>query len=152
MPTIRNAALLLAVTLTLAIGCKAQTPSAPAQPAALSTLTVQVTGLSDARGKVLLTLFRDGSPVDRRAVEIDAKTLTASCVFDKLPQGAYAVYLLQDTNGTGQMEYDSVGMPTKGYGMSNNPAKRPGRPDFDETNFKLDKPEMAIEVKMIYWP
>jgi len=44
-----------------------------------------------------------------------------------------------------------MGMPLEGYGMSNNPPRREGRPGFDETNFQIAKPSVAIEISMIYW-
>jgi uncharacterized protein (DUF2141 family) len=82
---------------------------------------------------------------------IDAGTLRASTVFDTLPQGAYAVYVFHDENLNGKMDTNFVGMPVEGYGMSNNPKKRMGRPSFDETNFQMNQPKCAIEIKMIYW-
>jgi uncharacterized protein (DUF2141 family) len=44
-----------------------------------------------------------------------------------------------------------MGIPVEGYGMSNNPPRRMGRPGFDETNFQVNQPQCAIEIKMIYW-
>ena len=111
------------------------------------------------RGKIVILLFprAEGFPLEfakaaaAKQVEIDAKTLTADAVFDKIPQGAYAAVVLHDDNLSGKMEYDSGGIPTKGYGISNNPARRDGPPTAEESEFTLDKPELAIEIKMIYW-
>jgi len=43
-------------------------------------------------------------------------------------------------------------MPTEGYGHSNNPAKRPGPPSFDETKFTFAAPGSTVGIVLIYWP
>jgi uncharacterized protein (DUF2141 family) len=137
---------------TQAAAAPAQAPATAAAPAqAASTLTVRVTELRNAVGKIRLTLFRDSSPVETREVEIDAATLSAKTVFEKISPGVYAVYLFHDENMNGKMDTNDMGIPLEGYGMSNNPEKRPGKPGFDETNFPVNQPECAIEIKMIYW-
>jgi uncharacterized protein (DUF2141 family) len=127
----------------------AQSPAAPTQ--STSTLTVRVTGIRNTNGKIRLTLMRDSKFVEGREVEIDAATLSAKTVFANLPQGVYAVNLFHDENMNGKMDSNYFGMPEEGYGFSNNPAKRMGKPGFDETNFQLNQPECAIEIIMIYW-
>jgi uncharacterized protein (DUF2141 family) len=90
---------------------------APEPPAARGKLTVHITGIRNATGKIGILLFpgANGFPLDfakaaaAKQVEIDAKTLTADVVFDKIRQGAYAVVVLHDDNLTGKMEYDSGG-------------------------------------------
>jgi uncharacterized protein (DUF2141 family) len=138
----------------LAISTERLTAQSQAQPAAAqttSTLTVHVLGLRNATGTVRLTLYRDSKPVETRNLEIEAKTLSAKTVFEKLPQGIYAVYLFHDENSNGKMDTNFFGMPVEGYGMSNNPPKKMGRPGFDETNFQLNRPEAETDIKLIYW-
>ena len=144
--------MLFCALLTTSAGrLAAQTQAAAAPTQAVSTLTVRITGLRNAAGKIRLTLFRDSNPVETREVEIDAATLSAKTVFEKISPGVYAVSLLHDENLTGKMEFDAQGIPLTGYGFSNNPEKRPGKPGFDETNFPVNQPQCAIEIKMIYW-
>ena len=147
----RSSVFLSLCALLMLLACRPAAQTALPTASSASTLTVEVTGLHNDAGKVHLTLFRDEKPVDTRSVEIDAKTRTAKTVFEHLPKGTYAVYMMHDENGSGKMEFSDMGVPLTGYGMSNNPAKRPGRPGFDETNFKLDQPALAIEIKTIYW-
>jgi uncharacterized protein (DUF2141 family) len=70
---------------------EAQTAAAPTSAQAVSTLIVRVTGIRNAKGKIRLALFRDSKYVEGREIEIDAATLSAKAVFEKLPQGVYAV-------------------------------------------------------------
>jgi uncharacterized protein (DUF2141 family) len=150
----RSAALALLGCALFAITTERLTAQSQAQPAAAqttSTLTVHVLGLRNATGTVRLTLYRDSKPVETRNLEIDAHTLSAKAVFEKIPQGIYAVYLFHDENSNGKMDTNFFGMPVEGYGMSNNPPKKMGRPGFDETNFQLNRPEGDIDIKLIYW-
>ena len=121
------------------------------QAQAVSNLTVHVTGIRNTKGRIGFSLYRDRQFVENRQAEIDPKTLTATIVFEKIPQGVYTVQLLHDENMNGKMDTNLFGMPVEGYGMSNNPKKRMGKPGFDETNFQLNQPQCAIEIKMIYW-
>jgi uncharacterized protein (DUF2141 family) len=137
----------------------AQTPAAPAAAPATSTLTVHVTGLRNATGKISVLLFQDGkgfpleftSAVAVKQGDIDAQTKTAKIVFEKLPQGAYAMVVLHDENLNGQMDFDGQGIPLKGYGISNNPPQRQAPPTTDEALFQLKQAEAEMEIKLIYW-
>jgi uncharacterized protein (DUF2141 family) len=134
--------------------------AAAAKPAeATTTLTVRVTGIRNSKGRIGVVLFKDGVgfPMDRSAIvaarrgEIDPQTLVATVVFENLPQGAYAAAVLHDDDLSGQMSFDSQGIPTKGYGISNNPPSQSGPPTADEAKFTVNQPESAIEIKMVYW-
>jgi uncharacterized protein (DUF2141 family) len=124
-------------------------PSTPKQE--LSTLTVHIAGLRNANGRIHLVLFRDSQAVSSRELTIDSGTSTAQTVFENLPHGVYAVYLYHDENMNGKMDSNFLGIPEEGYGTSNNPPKRPGKPEFSETNFKLAEATRTIEIAMIYW-
>ena len=137
----------------------AQAQPAPAPAQAKSTLTIHVTGLRNANGKLNIALFRDGkgfpsdiaSAVGTQRLEIDPQTQTVTAVFTNLPQGAYAVSLFHDEKLTGKMEYDAQGIPQEGYGMSNNPGTTQGPPSPEQATFKANQPETIIEIKMVYW-
>jgi len=116
-----------------------------------STLTVRVSGIRNANGKIRLALYRDSQFVEGRQLEIDVTTLSAKTVFTNLPRGVYSVNLFHDENMNSKMDTNLFGMPVEGYGFSNNPARRTGKPGFYETNFPLNQPEAAIEIIMIYW-
>jgi uncharacterized protein (DUF2141 family) len=144
---------LLCCALLAASACssKAQTQVKPLPKQATSTLTVRVTGLRNANGKILMSLMRDSNSVEKRAVEIEANTLSARTVFENLPQGVYSVYVFQDENMNGKMDSNEMGIPIEGYGVSNNPERRMGPPDPEETKFTISQPKTEIEIKLIYW-
>lgn len=136
--------------------------TAPALPPAAqgnSTLTVKVKGIRNAKGKIVVVLYNkgDGFPMDptsamaMKQVDIDAKTMTATVVFDKLAEGAYAATVLHDENMAGKMEFDAQGTPIEGYGISNNPDSSSGPPSWDASKFTVNQAGAAIEIAMIYW-
>ena len=116
-------------------------------------LTVKITGIRNTDGNIRVALRRDESTiVAARIVEIDPKTLTAEAVFDNLAEGTYGVAVIHDENKNGKLDFNEMGMPLEGYGHSNNPAKRPGPPPFDETKFTFAAPGSTIEIELVYWP
>jgi uncharacterized protein (DUF2141 family) len=124
----------------------AQTPKA-------AKLTVKITGIRNSEGNLRVALRTDDNTiVDAKVVEIDPKTLTAKAVFDNVAAGNYGVAVIHDENKNEKLDFNDAGMPVEGYGHSNNPAKRPGTPDFSETKFALAAPGSSIEIALIYWP
>jgi uncharacterized protein (DUF2141 family) len=132
-------------------------PAAPAQ--STSTLTIKVKGIRNAKGKIDVVLYgsEKGFPMDHssavamKQVDVDAKTMTAAIVFDKLPQGVYAATVMHDENMVGKMEFDASGVPLEGYGISNNPDSSSGPPTWDDSKFTVNQPDAAVEISMIYW-
>lgn len=139
------------VLILLAGPLAAQNQPATAAPEAGSSLTVHVSGLRNATGQLRVRLTRDQKDVEARAVAIDAKSLTAQVVFDHLPQGVYAVSLIHDENGNGQLDYGAFGAPSEGYGFSNNPPKGFGPPPYEATTFPVNQAKCTAEIKLIYW-
>src|SRR5215472_5550926 len=134
--------------------------SAPleAQTTGTSKLTVRVTGARNAKGKIRVALFRDGKgfpndasqAVHTKAADIDLQTLGAQVVFADLPAGVYAVSVFHDENMNQKLDKNFVGVPKEGYGASNNPKKKMGPPNFDETRFQLGVADQSVEIKLMY--
>lgn len=122
-------------------------------------LTVHITGARNATGVVRIALYRDGKGfiTDHYAVSaaqiitIDAKTLAADAIFKNLPAGSYAAIVLHDENQSGQIEFNSQGLPTKGYGASNNPSQYSGPPTAEAALFMASAPTASIEIHLVYW-
>ncbi|WP_348263375.1 DUF2141 domain-containing protein [Telmatobacter sp. DSM 110680] len=124
-----------------------------AQTPKTGKLTIKVTGIRNAEGNLRLALRTDeNTMVDSKIVEIDPKTLTAEAVFDNLPEGTYGLAVIHDENKNEKLDFNEMGMPVEGYGHSNNPSKRPGPPNFDETKFAFSAPGTTIGIALIYWP
>jgi uncharacterized protein (DUF2141 family) len=147
----------LSVGLLLTIAAELSAPL-EAQTTGTANLTVQVTGARNAKGKIRVALFRDGKgfpndasqAVHTQAADIDPQTLSAQVVFAELPAGVYAVSVFHDENMNEKLDKNFMGVPKEGYGASNNPKKKMGPPNFDETKFQLGGTEQSVEIKLMY--
>ncbi|MEM9808187.1 MAG: DUF2141 domain-containing protein [Cyanobacteria bacterium P01_D01_bin.56] len=121
-----------------------------------SQLTVAINGLNEAQGQICLSLFdrSAGFPSDRnealQATCIPA-TEETSATFADLSPGSYAVSVYHDANSDNEFNRNFVGMPTEGYGFSQNPSALTGPPDFGEAVFLVAGPENYIEIELTYF-
>ena len=106
-----------------------------------ATLTLDLQGFRPASGHVFIAVHTradsfsgKGEPVAARRVEVTGPKLTLT--FPDLAPGTYAVSLFHDANGNRKLDTNLIGIPTEGYGFSNNVGAR-GRPSFDDAKFTL---------------
>ncbi len=132
--------------------------SAPSGAAAESNhqLTVQITGIRNADGQVAVALFNSGRDFPEQAGAhagqlTPARKGTVSVTFKNLRPGIYAVAVLHDENKNGKMDFNLVGMPTEGYGFSNDASAPFGPPSFDEAAFKLKVENGQISIAAKYF-
>jgi len=117
------------------------------------TLIVKITGIRNAEGNIRVAVRTDETNIAAATIAvIDPKTLTAEAVFDNLPEGDYGVAVFHDENKNEKLDFTDFGMPLEGYGHSNNPARRQGPPDFNESKFVFSAPTTTITINLIYWP
>ncbi len=120
-------------------------------------VTVRVKGLKDSSGQLIALLFTgpNGFPEDGEAAD---RTHVLSKIppeppvemqFNDLKKGTYAITVLHDENGDGQMNRSLLGLPQEGYGMSMNPPVSAGAPSFRDAAFTL-KDHRSLTVNMIY--
>jgi len=64
-----------------------------------------------------------------------------------LPAGTYAVQVMHDENDNGKVDANFMGIPTEGYGFSNNPQVM-RRAYFSEASFEVKDTPTAIVVRM----
>ena len=104
-------------------------------------LTIQVTGLRNNNGHVLVSLFdrEEGFPEKQelalRKQQLEIKNRKAIAQFDSLPAGDYAIAILHDENNDAKMNSNWLGLPKEGYGFSNNVMSTFGPPSFNKAAF-----------------
>ena len=128
-----------------------------AAPALSGELVVTITGVKKPTGTVLVTLKNseaawnndtDAVAVQKIAAQkvvADKGTLVVN--FGDLPAGTYAVMVLHDENDNHKMDTGFMGIPSEGYGFSNNPQVH-RKPYFSETKFEVgaDAVKLAIQL------
>ena len=121
-------------------------------------IRVTVKGLRNDKGRVGCSLFNgvEGFPRDRekefREMWVPIHNGSAVCGFIGLPAGTYAVSVLHDENSDGKMDFNWIGMPTKGYGFSNDAKAMPLPPSFHAAGFEYDgRCLLSISINIVYW-
>jgi len=134
----------------------ASAASAPPTDQKLAKLTVRIVDLRNHKGQVIFSVFDqpDGFPnVEKKAKNwqiksIDADTVTFEC---ELPPGAYAASVLHDENKNNQMDKNGVGIPTEGYGVTNNPKPKFRQATFKEATFTLPAEGATMTISLQYF-
>jgi uncharacterized protein (DUF2141 family) len=84
--------------------------------------------------------------------ESAAESPTAARVtFEDLALGTYAVSVWHDENEDNQLNTGSFGIPTEGFGFSQNPVIQTSAPDFSEAAVVVVSPDSATQIDLIYY-
>ena len=109
------------------------------QGRANGTLLIYITGLKDTHGQLLVALyhitdeFLGETPAFGWGMFISKKEELIR--FDRVPYGKYAIAVIHDTDNDGQLSKNFIGIPTEGYGFSNNAKGNCGPPSFRDASF-----------------
>ena len=113
-------------------------------------LTVIITGLNNDKGNVRVALcnskenYTGEKPYRAEIAKI--KNGTASCTFENIPYGTYAVKFYHDENLNEELDKNLFGMPTEEYGFSNNATGNFGPASFEDAKFEINEPEKTITI------
>lgn len=106
-----------------------------------SDLTVQIEGISDAQGTIVLGLFDAATYDGEGAVNganLKVEGNAVSTVFEDLEPGEYAIKLYHDVNDDGEMNTNPFGMPTEPFAFSNDAKGRFGPAKWDAAKFVVE--------------
>lgn len=148
------------IATLLLLPSAAHADAAPACSAAepnQAPLQVSVSGMRSAKGNITITIypdepshFLDGAyKVARQQVPVTLP-VTSACFALPAP-GYYAVALFHDENGDNHLNTNSLGIPTEGYGFSNNPTLYFGPPELARVRFSLHPGDNPIAIRMKYY-
>ncbi len=109
--------------------------------ATAADLTVNVEGIAQTQGTIMLGLFDEATydgdgAVNGATLAVEADSVTVT--FEDLAPGEYAVRLYHDLNDNGEMDTNPFGMPTEPYAFSNDARGRFGPAKWDDAKFTLD--------------
>ena len=161
--TTRRAALGLGAVASLGTLAAVAVPAQAAAPAQCqgdlsggSWLNVEVTGVKSSSGLMAVTIYADdssrflASKGSLDVVRFPAKAGTfRGCV--KLPKsGIYAIAVYHDADGSRKLNRSGLGMPTEGFGFSNNPSTLAGLPAFRSVRLNVSKPGLTTRINLTY--
>lgn len=119
-----------------------------------SEIIVNVNGLRSTEGNVQVAIWKtnEGFP-DDYSKSWSQLTLPATMtrgLFRNAEPGFYAVAVFHDKNRDNDLNRNGMGIPTEGFGFSNNPRIIFGPPKFKKAKFKVgegETKEIEIELK-----
>jgi uncharacterized protein (DUF2141 family) len=119
-------------------------------------LTVEIDGLRNQKGQVCLSIFssNQGFPNNgKRALQakcIKIAEMPQNVTFQNLTAGSYAIAVIHDVNGDNRLNTNSLGIPTEGFGFSNNPRVLTGPPKFGDSAVFVAGSSTNIQVQLQY--
>ena len=126
-----------------------------AQSSSCRGIHVKVLNIRNSTGTVDCALFDSSGGFPREfllsatnVMEIKVRHTEARCDFEDIPPGTYALAVVHDENMNGKLDTNLLGIPTEGYGFSNNAKGSLGAPSFSAASFKYDggTPDLTISL------
>src|SRR5581483_9984203 len=81
---------------------------------------------------------------------IKIRKMQARCDFEDIPPGTYAMAVIHDENMNGKLDTNWLGIPTEGYGFSNDAKALLGAPSFSAASFQYDGRNLDLTMSLHY--
>jgi uncharacterized protein (DUF2141 family) len=143
-----------ACLVSLALSSRADAQEAPESKG--QTLVVNVGTFRDTEGILGCRLYSSpaGFPessvgtVERR---VRIRGSTATCTFENVSPGVHAVSVMHDANDNRKLDKNFLGIPTEGYGVSNNHTHAMSPPSWEESRFTVEPGKnLGIAIALRY--
>ena len=116
------------------------------------TLTIKATHFENAKGVVVVQLFREHDEIPEKPFIKSTGTITSqesTVVFSNIPYGDYAVLLFHDENSNGILDH-KFGFPNEPMGFSNDWSLSlfSGMPTFKKLKFNFSERDRIQTIKL----
>jgi uncharacterized protein (DUF2141 family) len=106
------------------------------------SLNVTIDNCKHSKGKIYIALYDSESTFMKEAKAVSKKIIPieqgmAKISFDGLLAIEYAFVFFHDENGNGKLDTNLLGIPTEGYGFSNNAKGTFGPPSYQKSKIML---------------
>ncbi|MEH6403717.1 MAG: DUF2141 domain-containing protein [Sneathiella sp.] len=71
-------------------------------------------------------------------------------IFKDIDPATYAISLFHDENGNSELDTNFLGIPSEGYGFSNNATGSFGPASFEDAAFQFEATDLEMEISLIY--
>ena len=117
---------------------------------------VHVHGIRNASGTVKAVLYGPdpksflvkGQKADKEREPAREGSMTLCVAAPE--EGKYAVVVYHDENDNHKFDRNWIGLPTEGFGVSNNPSLFLAAPKFEESSFEVTGEVTHVDVEMRY--
>jgi uncharacterized protein (DUF2141 family) len=132
-------------------------PEALAQALPCPGIHVKIMSISNRKGTVDCALFASPAGFSREflhsaqnAIVIKIRNTAARCDFEAIPPGTYALAVIHDENSNGKLDTNLLGIPTEGYGFSNDATALLGTPSFSDASFYYNEQSLDMTITLHY--
>jgi uncharacterized protein (DUF2141 family) len=81
---------------------------------------------------------------------IKIRDTQARCDFLDIPPGTYALAVIHDEDMNGKLDTNWLGVPTEGYGFSNDAKAWLSAPAFSAASFQYDGQNLELTISLRY--
>jgi len=135
----------------------AHLPALALAQASCPGIHVKILNIRNSTGTVACALFESpvGFPTKflryaTNIMVIKIRDTQARCDFVDIPPGTYALAVSHDENMNGELDTDWLGVPTEGYGFSNDAKALLGAPAFSAASFPYDGQNLELMISLHY--
>ncbi|GHG08237.1 DUF2141 domain-containing protein [Thalassotalea marina] len=119
-----------------------------------NSVTFTIEQVKNDKGTILAQLFKGATNYKAgkavSAQQVKAKQGSISITFNNLEPGEYAIRYFHDENNNGKLETNMFGMPTEGYGYSNNAKGNFGPADYNDMKFTVSTTPITTQSTVSY--
>lgn len=118
---------------------------------------VKILNIRNSIGAVACALFESpvGFPAEflhyaTNIMVIRIRDTQARCDFEDIAPGTYALTVVHDENFNGKLDINWLGVPTEGYGFSNDAKALLGTPSFSAASFPYNGQNLDLTISVHY--
>ncbi|MEM7704290.1 MAG: DUF2141 domain-containing protein [Pseudomonadota bacterium] len=128
--------------LGLSVGLWSSPMSVAAETTGANPLRIEIVNIESAKGALRLQILDSkaafgGSGGSVAAFIVPAVEGSVELSLNSLPAGEYAIRVMQDTDGDGELGTNAIGMPNEPWGISNDAVGQFGPPSWSDAKFSL---------------
>lgn len=125
--------------------------AATAASASAADLTIDVKGIADARGQILVAVYDTSTKWLGRALRYERAPASSPSMTIQVPglaAGTYAVSLVHDIDNNGKMDSNAMRIPIEPYGFSNDATGTFGPASFEQARFEVPEKGARISITL----
>ncbi|HZF66174.1 MAG TPA: DUF2141 domain-containing protein [Chitinophagaceae bacterium] len=117
---------------------------------------VDVMNINNDNGVCRACIFQNhqsfsGNGAPFSCVQAKISNKKAQLIFEKIPEGVYAISVFHDANNNSKFDNNFLGIPKEGYGASRNKLPFASAPRFDENKFLVkENSTTTMNIKLRY--
>jgi len=120
-------------------------------------IRVKIVNIRNSTGTIACAQFEspDGFPYEylrlaTNLMVIKIRKAQARCDFEDIPPGTYAMAVVHDENMNAKLDTNWLGIPTEGYGFSNDAKGVLGPPSYSAASFPYDGQNLDLTISLHY--